>query len=246
MEAFHRRFARSGFRWEAFRPAYGLAESTLLVTSSAPGEPPAFFDVEPGRSLVSSGVVNCTPRIRIVDPATRAAVRDGVVGEIWVASESVAAGYWNRPRESAATFGAFIDGSTDGPYLRTGDLGCVVDSQLFVTGRIKDVLIVRGVKHYPQDLEATAERAHPLLRAGCCAAFPLDDDGEERVALVAEVEPRCDASEAALEDAAQAVRAAVAEVHQLSLARVALVPAGTLPKTTSGKLQRFLCRSLAS
>ena len=241
LEAFHRRFAASGFRWEAFRPAYGLAESTLLVTSSPPGEGPAFFEVEPGRSLVGSGVVNGSPRIRIVDPSTHTTVRDGAVGEIWVAGSSVALGYWNRPFETAATFRAFLaDG--DGPYLRTGDLGCVVDRRLFVTGRLKDLLIVRGVKHYPQEVEATAETAHPILRPGGCAACAVEDRGEERVALVAEVVSRPVVSEIDYEAAMTAVRAAVSEAHQVALASVSLVPAGTLPRTTSGKLQRFLCR----
>ena len=242
MEAFHRRFAMCGFRWESFRPAYGLAESTLLVTSSHPGDGPSFLETEPGRSLASCGTVNCTPRIRIVDPATQTAVRDGAVGEIWVSSESVARGYWNRPRESAATFGAFLDGTHDGPYLRTGDLGCIVEGRLFVTGRIKDVLIVRGVKHYPQDIEATAERAHPILRPGGCAAFAVQHAGDERIAIVAEVEPRREVSAADLEHAMLAVRRTVAEVHQVAPLSVALITAGALPKTTSGKLQRFLCR----
>ena len=242
MEAFHQRFASCGFRWDAFRPAYGLAESTLLVTSIPDGDAPTFLEVEPGRSLVSCGVVNCHPRIRIVDPARHTAVRDGAVGEIWVAGASVARGYWNRPRESAATFRATLDGSADGPFLRTGDLGCIVNGRLFVTGRIKDIVIVRGVKHYPQDLEAVAEHAHPAIRAGCCAAFGFEEDGEERVAIVAEIDPRRQPGEAGLADVPAAIRAAVSATHQITLAAVAIVPAGTLPKTTSGKLQRFLCR----
>ena len=242
MEGFHRRFATCGFRWEAFRPAYGLAESTLLVTSSRPGDAPSFIDIEPGRSLVSCGVVNCTPRIRIIDPATRTAVNEGAVGEIWVSSGSVARGYWNRPRESAATFHAFVEGTHDGPYLRTGDLGCIVEGRLFVTGRIKDLLIVRGVKHYPQDIEATVERAHPILRPGSCAAFAVQLTDDERIAIVAEVEPRREVSAAELERAMLAVRQRVAEVHQVAPLSVSLITAGTLPKTTSGKLQRFLCR----
>jgi acyl-CoA synthetase (AMP-forming)/AMP-acid ligase II len=242
MEGFHRRFAPCGFRWEAFRPAYGLAESTLLVTSSRPGDAPSFIDIEPGRSLVSCGVVNCAPRIRIVEPATRTAVHEGAVGEIWVSSDSVARGYWNRPRESAATFHAYMEGTHDGPYLRTGDLGCIVEGRLFVTGRIKDLLIVRGVKHYPQDIEATVERAHPILRPGSCAAFAVQQTGDERIAIVAEVEPRRDVSAAELEHAMLAVRRTVSEVHQVAPLSISLITAGTLPKTTSGKLQRFLCR----
>ena len=242
LETFHRRFASCGFRWDAFRPAYGLAESTLLVTSSVHGDLPRFADLDCGRSLVACGTVNGCPRIRIVDPATRCLVGDGGVGEIWVSSPSVAQGYWNRPRESAATFRAFINGTDDGPYLRTGDLGRIADDQLYVTGRIKDVMIVRGVKHYPHDLEATAEGAHPLLRAGGCAAFAIEDAGEERIAIVAEVEPRRAVTDNEIEGAIHAILRAIVDVHQVAPAHISLVPAGTLPKTTSGKLQRFLCR----
>ena len=242
LESFHRRFASSGFRWEAFRPAYGLAESTLLVTSTRADETPQFLDIEPGRSLVSCGTINGTPRIRIVDPATRAVVGDGAVGEIWVAGRSVAQGYWNQPHDSAATFQATIDGVDDGPYLRTGDLGCIVKDRLFVTGRMKDVLIVRGVKHYPQDLEATAERAHPAIRAGCCAAFSVDRHDEERIVVVAEVDPRRPLGDGDFERTSTAIRLAIGEAHQVDVADVTLVPAGTLPRTTSGKLQRYLCR----
>jgi acyl-CoA synthetase (AMP-forming)/AMP-acid ligase II len=182
--------------------------------------------------------------VRIVDPVTLCERKDGEVGEIWVAGDSVARGYWNKPEETAATFRAFILDSTDGPYLRTGDLGCLRDGHLFVTGRIKDVLIVRGLKHYPHDIEATAEQAHAAVRPGCCAAFAVDRSGEESVAMVAEVEPRflSAVDPEAGTDAISAIRRAVADTHQVSLREVALVPAGTLPKTTSGKLQRFLCR----
>jgi acyl-CoA synthetase (AMP-forming)/AMP-acid ligase II len=242
LESFHRRFAPCGFRWEAFRPAYGLAESTLLVTSTREDEPPQFIDIQPGRSLVSCGTVHRTPRIRIVDPATSALVGDGAVGEIWVAGRSVAQGYWNQPRESAATFQATIDGAGDGPYLRTGDLGCIVNDRLFVTGRMKDVLIVRGVKHYPQDLEATAERAHPAVRAGCCAAFSVERHDEERIVVVAEMDPRRSVGDDDVERTSTAIRLAIGEAHQVDVADVKLLPAGTLPRTTSGKLQRYLCR----
>lgn len=241
LENFHRAFAACGFAWGALRPAYGLAESTLLVTSG-PAEGPVFVESADGRSLVSSGVVDGGAGTRIVDPSTRVVLRDGAVGEIWVTSRSVARGYWNKPCESAATFQAFTSDSNDGPYLRTGDLGCIVHRRLFVTGRIKDVLIVRGVKHYPQDLEATAEHAHPAVRAGCCVAFAVQRDGEERVALVAETEPRRLSADGDLDQAIVSIRRSVADRHQVSPCAVAIVAAGSLPKTTSGKLQRFLCR----
>ena len=264
LEHFMRVFGECGFRWTSFRPGYGLAESTLLVTGDLAGRPPVFHSDfqdsssrsaggrQPVATWVSSGASTGAMQIRIVDPVTLRSREDGEVGEIWVAGESVALGYWNNTRDSAATFRAFIAGTTEGPvpsgvegpFLRTGDLGCISNGHLFVTGRIKDVLIVRGVKHYPHDIEATAEQSHPALRPGCCAAFAVERVGEERVAMVAEIEPRF--LSAAETDpgtkAISAIRRAVADGHQVSLHAVALVPAGTLPKTTSGKLQRFLCR----
>jgi acyl-CoA synthetase (AMP-forming)/AMP-acid ligase II len=241
LENFHRAFAPCGFRWDALRPAYGLAESTLLVTSG-PADGPVFINTPDGRSLVSSGVIDGVPRIRIVDPQARVVVPDGVVGEIWVSSPSVASGYWHKPEETARTFGAVTSNSGEGPYLRTGDVGCIVDGRLFVTGRSKDVLIVRGVKYYPQDLETTAEHAHPAVRPGCCAAFAIERDGEECVALVAETDASRAEIDGELHQAVTSIRRYVAECHQVAPCAVAIVPAGTLPKTTSGKLQRFLCR----
>ena len=241
LERFHQRFAPCGFRWDAFKPAYGLAESTLLVTSSGPGEPPVFFDTDSGTSLVGSGRITDSTRVRIVNPATRLPVQNGSIGEIWVAGRSVALGYWNKPTETAATFHAFID-DREGPYLRTGDLGCIVHGRLFVTGRIKDLLIVRGVKHYPQDLEATAEGADDIIRPGGCAAVTVDDHGEERVGMAVEIASRRTLTHVEVESAVRRIRAAVSEAHQVGVARIYFVKAGALPRTTSGKLQRFLCR----
>jgi acyl-CoA synthetase (AMP-forming)/AMP-acid ligase II len=254
LERFLRVFGPCGFRWTAFRPGYGLAESTLVVTSDPIGTAPIFHA---GGKWVSSGVSSGNGRdglrIRIVDPVTLHVRADGEVGEIWVAGDSVALGYWNKPRESVATFRARIAGniaaSHEGPFLRTGDLGCISDGHLFVTGRLKDVLIIRGLKHYPHDLEATAEQTHPAVRAGGCAAFAVPCDGaecegEERVAMAVEIEPRFLVSTKATGGTSiiSAIHRAVADVHRLSLHAIALVPAGTLPRTTSGKLRRYLCR----
>jgi acyl-CoA synthetase (AMP-forming)/AMP-acid ligase II len=238
LEAFQRRFGASGFRWESFSPAYGLAESTLLVTSVPASAAPVFAG-----NAVASGMLDDQSQVVIVDPLTLEQVPQGEVGEIWVAGRSVALGYWNRSEETLATFHAHAM-NLPGTFLRTGDLGFIKRSCLFVTGRIKDVLIVRGTKHYPQDLELTAERAHPAVRPGCCAAFAVEAGGEERVAIVAEVEPR-EHARGTVTDLSQVVasiRVAVASAHQVAPHIVSLVPAGALPKTTSGKLQRFLCR----
>jgi acyl-CoA synthetase (AMP-forming)/AMP-acid ligase II len=239
LEAFQRKFGVCGFRWESFSPAYGLAESTLLVASIPAGTAPELR----GDDVASGLLHDRESRVRIVDPVTRTPVRDGMTGEIWVSSESVARGYWNRPQQTAETFEAYTSNG-NGPYLRTGDLGVVHCGRLFITGRMKDLLIVRGVKYHPHDIELAAERSHPCLRAGCCAAVAMPVEGEERVAIVAELDSR-EHNRAEGVDLAQviiAMRIAVSSVHHLSLCSVSLVPAGTLPKTTSGKLQRFLCR----
>ena len=239
LDAFQARFGVCGFRWDAMSPAYGLAESTLLVASVPAGVPPQFR----GEAVASGILPGDGSRVVIVDPSTRRRLPDATAGEIWVSGPSVALGYWNRMEQTAETFRAYAsDGS--GPFLRTGDLGLIHNRRLFVTGRIKDILIVRGVKHYPQDIEVTAERAHPALRPGCCAAVGVDSRGEERIAVVAELQSREHARAEAL-DLAQvviAIRIAVGSAHHVSLSSVSLVRAGTLPKTTSGKLQRFLCR----
>jgi acyl-CoA synthetase (AMP-forming)/AMP-acid ligase II len=186
-------------------------------------------------------------QVEIVDPVRRTRSGPGEVGEIWVAGPSVAAGYWNRPEDSASTFGGRLADTGDGPFLRTGDLGVVSNDQLFITGRLKDVLIVRGLKHYPHDVELTAERAHPALRAGGCAAVAVRRGSSESVAVYAEIESRqsCGAAGAVETRDAEAICIAIASAvndgHGFLPGEVNLVPAGALPRTTSGKLQRFQC-----
>jgi acyl-CoA synthetase (AMP-forming)/AMP-acid ligase II len=223
LEAFADTFAGAGFRSSAFRPAYGLAESTLLVSA---GSGPT----------VSCGQPACGIRVEIVDPRTRVACPSGAEGEIWVAGESVAAGYWNRPDETEQVFHARMEGGHAGRFLRTGDLGVMREGGLVVTGRIKDVLIVRGAKHHPHDLETTAESA--LIRWGParCAVFGFPEHGEEGVGVAVEI----DRAEGAPLFAA--IREAIAEAHGIQVSAIALVAPGTLPKTTSGKLQRYACR----
>ena len=222
LDRFAEAFAPCGFRRESFAPCYGLAEATLLVTAAR------------GVSddlLVSCGALPEGGEVRIVDPESGRTVPDGEVGEIRVSGPSVAAGYWNRPEVTRETFG-------DG-YLRTGDLGFVRHGELVVTGRLKDLIVLRGRNLYPQDLELTAEQAHPALRAGGGAAFSVEQRGEESVVVVHEVERR--ASD--LGKIADAVRRAVAEDHGVRVADVVLVRAGTIPKTSSGKIRRRECRA---
>ena len=245
LERFAAAFADSGFDATAFRPCYGLAEATLLVASGryARGAPPAAGGPagggEPG---VSCGRPDLGTTVVAVDPATRRRCANGAVGELWVSGPGVAAGYWRRPAQSARTFSArTADGR--GPFLRTGDLGAVTGDGVRITGRLKDVLIVRGAKHYPQDLERTAEGRHHAVRRGCAAAFAAERGSSgDRIALVAEVDPHQLRSLAARQAAIAAIRSGVTEAHGVQLSAVTLVPPGGVEKTTSGKVRRFACR----
>jgi acyl-CoA synthetase (AMP-forming)/AMP-acid ligase II len=163
-----------------------------------------------------------------------------------VSSPSVARGYWRRDAESAATFRArLVDGT--GPFLRTGDLGAMIDGELFVTGRLKDIIVIRGYKYYPQDIELTAERQHVAIRGGCSAAFALDGSDGDSVGLAIELDPRQlpadqEGKERMFGEMVDAVRAAVATEHGVNLSVVAIVGVGGVPKTSSGKLRRRACR----
>jgi amino acid adenylation domain-containing protein len=255
LERFATAFAPAGFRREAFYPCYGLAEATLFVTGGRVGEPPRIGDFDAAalerhevvegdsRRLVSSGQ-STEQRLIIADPETGVALPEERVGEIWVSGPSVALGYWKRPEVTEREMRAVLAGEEEGPrFLRTGDLGFLRDGELFVTGRLKDLIIIRGRNHYPQDLELTAERAHPDLRAGNAAAFAVDVEGEERLILALEVERRVRGDREILAEVAEAVRRAVAEEHEVQVAEVVLLKPGSLPKTSSGKVQRHACRA---
>jgi acyl-CoA synthetase (AMP-forming)/AMP-acid ligase II len=202
--------SRPGFRREAFYPCYGLAEATLFVTGGKKGDARAsrIRTETSGTRLVGCGTSGSDHELVCVDPASRRAVADGDVGEIWLAGPSVARGYWQRPRETRETFGARLAGG-EGPFLRTGDLGLVAGGELFVTGRLKEVMIVRGRNHYPQDVERTAEGSHPALRPGSGAAFLVDGGGGERLVVAHEVRPAF-VKTLSVRDMARQVREAVA------------------------------------
>ncbi len=245
-------FASSGFRRETMRPGYGLAESTLMVSATTAADPQIFrtFDSGELERGIARSVPDDSPDARvlvgcgtspdldvvIVDPQELVRCRPGQVGEIWVAGDSVAAGYWQRPDLSKEVFEAALSDSGEGPFLRTGDLGFETGDGLFVTGRIKDVVIIGGRNHYPQDIERTAESAHPAVRPGCVAVFGVDTDGEESVVVAAEARHGQDAVDPA--DVANEVRRAVMREHRIAVRDVVLLPPGALPKTSSGKLQR--------
>ncbi len=229
-------FAPAGFAFDAFCPSYGMAEATLKITTAKVGRGPSILRLDEGRAVVGCGWSDIGAEIAVVDPQTATRRPPGEEGEIWVSSPSVAMGYWRRPEQTEETFRARTSDG-DGPLLRTGDLGFLHGGELFVTGRIKDRIIVRGRNHYPQDIELTAERAHPAVRPGCGAAFLLD---EERVALVFEVRPDATQPQAII----RAVRTAIASEHGLALADAAAYPPATLPKTSSGKIRRTACREM--
>jgi acyl-CoA synthetase (AMP-forming)/AMP-acid ligase II len=235
MAAFSALYAPHGFRPDTFKPCYGLAESTLFVTG---GHWTGASANDGADGSVSCGRPAEDMTVRIVDPVTRAVCGEGEPGEIQVAGPSVAHGYWNRPLESSRVFA--VDKGRR--WLTTGDLGSLQNGELHVTGRIKDLLIVRGVKHFPHDLERTAERRHRGVRTGGVAAVAVGSHVRgDRVALIAEIDPREVVAERR-EHLIRELRQAIAEEHGIQLYGVALVPPGTVPKTTSGKLQRFLCR----
>jgi len=266
LREFTRAFEPCGFQPDAFAPVYGLAEATLLVTGDPERTPPtiapfqttglergqatsATGTLEPTRDLVGCGRAVGGQRIAIVEPERRVALRDGQVGEIWIAGPSVAHGYWKQPAETEATFGATLADSGEGPFLRTGDLGFVSDSQLFIAGRRKDLIIVDGRNHYPQDIELTVEHSHAAFRQGCTAAFSIDVDGAERVVVVAEADPHWNnandtsASDDPRTSLFRAARRAVSADHDIDLHQLYLVRPGTIPKTTSGKIRRQATRA---
>jgi len=251
-------FAGCGLRRTALYACYGMAETTLLATGGKAGEGYRALRLDPaalgrneavevaagrtdGLSSVSCGRSVVGQELAIVDPVSLQARPPATVGEIWLRGAHVSPGYWGQPERTAESMAARqADGS--GPWLRTGDLGFLKDGELYVTGRIKDVIIVRGKNHYPQDIERTAELSHPALQPGSCAAFALRIDGVEQLGIAAEVQRTALRT---LDGPAvvSAIRSAVLEAHELSVFAVTLLKPVTLPKTSSGKLQRFAARA---
>ncbi|MFE3444927.1 fatty acyl-AMP ligase [Nocardia sp. NPDC059180] len=233
------RFAPVGWKSTAFRPAYGMAEVTLLASSSPRATEPVFFDAGDEARLVGCGRAARGLDIRIVDPVTGKPVPDTVVGEIWIRGDSVAAGYWNRPEETAADFDAYI--GTEGPFLRTGDLGVLRESELFVAGRRKDLLIVNGRNIYPQDIEELVRGLHPAL-AGAGVAVSVDAGDRERLVVLHSVKPALQDG-ATLAELTAAIKTAVSRGFDVPAPNVVLVEPRSVHRTTSGKVQRSSMRS---
>jgi amino acid adenylation domain-containing protein len=254
LKRFAEGFASCGFNEEAFHPCYGLAEATLLVSGGRMGASVSrrldaralesnrareAADEETNyRTIVSCGRLPESQRVVIADPLTLAPCAPDEVGEICVSGPSVAAGYWGRTDETEQTFRARLQ-LEEGHFLRTGDLGFISAGELFVTGRLKDLIIIRGRNHYPSDIELTIERCHSSLRPGGGAAFSVEVAGEEQLVVVQELEYR---QRPETTEVVEAIRRAVAEEHELQVYAVALLKPGTLPKTSSGKIQRRACR----
>ncbi|MEJ7929923.1 AMP-binding protein [Ramlibacter sp. AN1015] len=245
MRRFSDKFGAVGFRHSAFMPAYGMAEATLYAASHLHHTEPSTISMNDGvtvRTLVACGAPPPHHRLLIVDPSTCLPCADGTQGEIWLSGPSVAQGYWNKPEATLATFGARLADSGDGPYLRTGDLGIVQDGAVYVSSRLKDLVIVRGRNFAPQDLEAVAEAAHPALRPSACAAFSLHEaDADDRVVVVIELKRTAMRQSSAWPDAKQAIRRAILEAFEIRIDDVVLVRTASIPKTSSGKLQRSAC-----
>jgi acyl-CoA synthetase (AMP-forming)/AMP-acid ligase II/acyl carrier protein len=260
LEQFSKKFAQCGFNYSAFYPCYGMAETTLFATGGDKNQKPvikrALTEKLEKTSLVETEVLSAESPVLvgcghtymdttviIVNPESLTRCEKGQVGEIWVSGGSIASGYWNRSEATQETFQAYSKDTGEGPFLRTGDLGFLLDEELFVTGRLKDVIIIRGQNHYPQDIELTVQKSHPALRPNCGAAFSLEVEGEERVVVVQEVE-RSYLHKLKEDEVIEAIRKAVSQNHQLQIYGIVLLKTASIPKTSSGKIQRYACRNL--
>jgi 8-amino-7-oxononanoate synthase len=256
LDAFAKKFAPCGFRREAFYPCFGLAEATLIVSGGYVPDLPVIRTVsakalqhgdvkeiergsDDSHTLVGSGENLPDQRIAIVDPDTSTQVPANRIGEVWVQGPSMAQGYWQNAEATRRTFQAKLADTGDGPFMRTGDLGFMLDGELFITGRLKDLIIVRGVNYYPQDIEWTMQRSNPRLRADCGAAFVVEKDGREEFVVVQEVERH---KRSNFDEVFDSIRKAIAREHDLTPDAIVLLRAGSIPKTSSNKIQRHACR----
>jgi acyl-CoA synthetase (AMP-forming)/AMP-acid ligase II len=294
MRRFTEKFAPYGFRHESFYPCYGMAEATLIISGGLRSAAPvvkAFDRISleqnqvkraincnsESQELVGCGQTLSKQEIVIVHPNKLTQCHNGEVGEIWVQGSSVAQGYWNQTENTQETFNAYLINSGKGPYLRTGDLGFIQDGELFVTGRLKDIIIIRGSNYYPQDIERTVEQSHSSLCSNASAVFSIELENEERLVIVAEVERRysrnfkqavnqgahekCEQDSNTLQKNTAPsdeqskdlltvlnqlvgdIREAVTQQYNLQPYAIALIQVGSIPKTSSGKVQRYACKS---
>ncbi|MDJ0634241.1 MAG: alpha/beta fold hydrolase [Xenococcaceae cyanobacterium MO_188.B29] len=258
IDKFAEYFAPCGFRKEAFYPCYGMAESTLIITGGSKQAKPVIdsFDSKTltenkaipsvksatSTTLVSSGQNIPGQKIVIANSDNLTKCNDGEIGEIWSTSDSVAQGYWQRKEQTKEIFNAYLADTGEGPFLRTGDLGFLNKGELFVTGRLKDLIIIRGRNYYPQDIELTVDNSHPAVRIGCSAAFAVEIDGKEQLAITQEVK-RSYLRKLNVEEVTKAIRTKVAQEHELQPYAIVLLKTGSIPKTSSGKIRRHACKA---
>ncbi|MEW6400574.1 MAG: fatty acyl-AMP ligase, partial [Chloroflexota bacterium] len=255
---FARTFERAGFRKTSFYPCFGMAEGTLIVSGGdGPAEPrmltidrkslerdhivPALPSDVNSLMMVNCGGAVIDQKIVIANPITLETCATDQVGEIWVSGPSVAQGYWGLEEETRQTFQAYLADTGEGPFLRTGDLGFLREGDLYVTGRLKDLIIIHGSNHYPQDIELTVESSHVALQPGAGAAFSVTEAGKEQLVIVQEVTRQN--RQPNIDEVASTIRQAVAEKHDLQVFAIVLVKPMSIPKTSSGKIQRRACKS---
>jgi len=259
LEKFYQTFAAVGFRFEAFYPCYGMAEATLFITGGLKSVAPqvkyldsfalsenkvvAAEDKTKARAIVSCGKVWLDGKVAIVDPDTLTECAADRVGEIWFSGSGVGKGYWNQPQKTEDTFSAYINPTKEGPFLRTGDLGFIADGELFITGRLKDVMILWGRYQYPQYIEQTIEKCHAALRSNCSAVFSISVAEEECLVAAVEIE-RTYLRNLNPSEIITAIYRAVIEEHTIEVRAIALLKTGTIPKTSSGKIQRSSCKEM--
>jgi acyl-CoA synthetase (AMP-forming)/AMP-acid ligase II/acyl carrier protein len=258
LELFIKKFSPCGFDYSAFYPCYGMAENTLFATGVNKNQLPVIHRVkakdlqhnlvvkseihsDDSQDIVGVGYPYIDTKVNIVNPNTLNLCYPGQIGEIWLSGKSVTSGYWNQPLVTQETFHAYVKDTGEGPFLRTGDLGFLWNGELFVTGRIKDVIIIRGCNYYPQDIELSVEKSHEGLQPNSGAAFSVLLE-EEKLVVVQEVE-RNYLRTLNLSKVVEDIRKAVLEQHSLPVYAVVLIKPGTIPKTSSGKIQRSLCRT---
>ena len=257
LEQFSVFFADCGFEFQCFYPCYGMAEVTLMLSGGEVNRQPIYINVDSkalqqnriilaennsfSRACVGCGHLWSDTKVIIVDPNTLTQTPSDRVGEIWVSSSSVAQGYWNNPEASKKNFQAYLTDTEEGPFLRTGDLGFIKDRELYVTGRLKDIIIIRGQNYYPQDIELTVQKSHPALRANSGAAFSIQEAGEERLVVVQEIE-RSYLRQFDSDEVLKVINKAIFQEYGLMIATLVLLKPGGIDKTSSGKIQRTACQ----
>ncbi len=258
LKRFSSAFTCCGFREEAFYPCYGMAETTLIITGIEKGTLPLTLDLDKKailenkvsfssllhqkRKYLSSGRVLGNHKLLIVCPDSMELLQEKNIGEIWISGDAVARGYWKEAELTKESFQAQL-ANGEGPFYRTGDLGFLYKNELFVTGRQKDLIIIHGKNHYPQDIEHSIEQLHPALRPGSCAAFSVDIGEEEQLVLVQEVK-KDEQEKVNFVEIRQSIHNAIAENNGLPTYEIVLAKAGSIPKTSSGKIRRRLCREI--